>query len=194
MLNNKFISAIIVAAGSSSRMQMNVSKQLLKICDKTVLQHTVSAFVGSGIVDEIIVVCPGWDIENFKSLFAGDYEQKIPLKFTVGGNTRQDSVGNGIAQISEICDIVAIHDGARPLVEKKDIIGVVSDAIRFGASTLAVSVKDTIKICENSTVVSTPPREKLYIIQTPQVFSKSDYVKAYQKAIENGENFTDDCQ
>ena len=193
MLDNKFISAVVVAAGSSTRMNSNISKQLLKIGDKTVLQHTVSAFENSAVVDEIVIVCPENNISDFKLLFENAHIS-IPVKFTVGGDTRQKSVGNGVSIVSEQCDIIAVHDGARPLVKPDDIKNVISDAVRFGAATLAVPVKDTIKLVENDTVESTPPREKLFIIQTPQVFDKNTYIKAYEKAISDSKDFTDDCQ
>lgn len=193
MLNEKYVSAVIVAAGSSTRMNSNISKQLLKIGGKTVLQHTVSAFENSGAVDEIVIVCPESDIDSFKNLF--DIENiNIPIKFTTGGDTRQKSVGNGVSIVSEDCGIIAIHDGARPLVKPEDIRKVIADAAEFGAATLAVPVKDTIKLVENDTVESTPPRDKLFIIQTPQVFDKNTYVKAYKKAISDNNDFTDDCQ
>ncbi len=193
MLNNKYISAVIVAAGSSTRMKSSVSKQLLLIGGKAVLQHTVSAFEQSGIIDEVIIVCPKNDVENFKKLFSNS-DLSFPVKYTVGGSTRQQSVGNGIKAVNEKCSLIAIHDGARPLVMPEDIRRVINDAIIFGASTLAVPVKDTIKLVENDTVDSTPPRDKLYIIQTPQVFDKDTYIKAYDKAMSEGKDFTDDCQ
>lgn len=193
MLKNKFISVVIVAAGASTRMNSTISKQLMTYGGKTVLEHTVAAFKNSGIVDEIIIVCPAKDIESFKNLF-GNSTFDIPLKFTAGGSTRQQSVGCGINDLDERCDIIAVHDGARPLVRREDIRNVVDDAIRFGAATLAVPVKDTIKLVENKTVESTPPRDKLFIIQTPQVFDKNTYLKAYKKALEDGKEFTDDCQ
>ncbi len=193
MFENKFVSAVIVAAGLSTRMKSNISKQLLKIGDRTVLEHTVSAFGNSGIVDEAVIVCPEKDIESFRKLFS-DNPFGMPIKFTVGGSTRQQSVGNGIEEVDGKCDIIAIHDGARPLVESEDIRRVVSDAVKFGAATLAVPVKDTIKLVENETVESTPPREKLFVIQTPQVFERNTYLKAYRKAAGDGLDFTDDCQ
>ena len=192
MLNEKFVSAVVVAAGSSTRMKSAVSKQLLKIGDKTVLQHTVYAFECSGIVDEIVIVCPESDIDTFKTLF--DDTVTVPIKFTTGGSTRQKSVGNGVSMVNKRCDVIAIHDGARPLVKPTDIQKVIEDAVTFGAATLAVPVKDTVKLVENNTVESTPPRDKLFIIQTPQVFDKNIYNKAYQKAIADNNDFTDDCQ
>lgn len=193
MLKGKFISAVIVAAGSSARMNSAVSKQLMKIGGSAVLQHTVSAFCKSGVVDEIVIVCPEHDIGVFKELLAVR-KTEIPIVYTVGGSTRQQSVRNGVSAVNGSCDVVAIHDGARPLIKPDDIVKVVSDALDFGAAALAVPAKDTIKIVEDSTVVSTPPREKLFLMQTPQVFNKNSYIEAFEKAEREGLDLTDDCQ
>lgn len=191
MINNKFVSAVIVAAGSSSRMKSGISKQLLKINGIPVLKYTVSAFIESGAADEIIVVCPPNDMQSFQNLFEN---LPVNIKLTSGGSTRQQSVYNGVSITDGKCEIIAIHDGARPLIDSSDINRVVSDCIAFGASTLAVPVKDTIKTVENGTVVDTPPRDKLYSIQTPQVFSKAVYLEAFKKAKAENKDYTDDCQ
>ena len=193
MLKEKFISAVIVAAGSSTRMNSSVRKPLMKIGDRAVLQHTVSAFEESKIIDEIVIVCPEDDIPVFKELLS-EINLKRQLIFTAGGSTRQKSVRNGVAAVSGCCDVVAIHDGARPLIKPEHIFSVVSDALDFGAAVLAVPAKDTIKIVENAEVISTPPREKLFLIQTPQVFEKNKYIEAYEKAQKEGLDLTDDCQ
>lgn len=193
MFDNLFVSVIIVAAGSSSRMKSGISKQLMKIGSKTVLQHTVSAFLSADIVDEIVVVCPEKEIELFKGLFTKVKSTK-PLIFTVGGSTRQQSVFNGVRETSECADIIAIHDGARPLVRFNEIESVIKNCVKFGASTLAVPVKDTVKVVKNGTVTETPDRSTLFAIQTPQVFLKEMYLRAYDKAVSEGKDYTDDCQ
>ena len=193
MFENKFISAVIVAAGSSTRMKSKTSKQLLRIGSKTVLETTVGEFEEAGIFDEIIIVCPKDETEAFKSLFI-EKIMNTPLKFTHGGETRQRSVSRGVESTDDECSVIAIHDGARPLVKKENIISAVKDGITFGAATLAVPVKDTIKTAENGTVSGTPPREKLFIIQTPQVFDKKTYLSALRKAETENMDFTDDCQ
>lgn len=192
MYGKSFVSAVIVAAGSSTRMKSNISKQLIELCGVPVLVHTVTAFVNSDFVDEIIVVCPESEKEVFKerlSIF-----NPFPIKLVSGGATRQKSVFNGVSSTNESCDFVAIHDGARPLVTKECIGSVVRDGIEYSASTLAVQVKDTIKSVDGDVVVSTPERDKLRIIQTPQVFDKALYKKAYDKAALSDSDFTDDCQ
>lgn len=193
MFDNLFVSAVIVAAGSSSRMRSGISKQLMTIGGKTVLQHTVSAFFTAEIIDEIVVVCPENEIESFKGLFSEENSVKT-LVFTVGGSTRQQSVFNGVSAASKCADILAIHDGARPLVTPSCIKSVVEDCVKFSASTLAVPVKDTIKVVKNGTVAATPDRGSLFAIQTPQVFRREMYLRAYERAAAEGKDYTDDCQ
>lgn len=188
MFNRKFVSAVIVSAGSSSRMKSDISKQLMKLGGRTVIENTAGRFAECVFFDEIIVVCPKGNEELYQELLGES------IKITCGGATRQLSVYNGVCAASDKCDIVAIHDGARPLTDINDIENVVSDAIKFGAAVLAVPVKDTIKLAENGTVTDTPPRDKLYAVQTPQVFFREEYMAAYSKAKISGADYTDDCQ
>ncbi len=192
MYNNKFISAVLVAAGASTRMNKGISKQLLLLNGKKVLSYTISSFLNCDVIDEIIVVCPVNETEYFQSVFS--VESSIPLKFTEGGSSRQQSVFNGVSQTDVKSDIIAVHDGARPLITSKLIENAVSDCIEFSAVTLAVPVKDTIKTVSDSTVESTPDRSKLWTVQTPQVFEKNLYMSAYDSSVKSGLDFTDDCQ
>lgn len=193
MLNNKFISAVIVAAGKSTRMNKGISKQMIPLVGKPVLAHTISVFISCKIIDEIIIVCPADNIENFKTAFSVE-ALSIPIKFAEGGETRQQSVRNGVFATSETADFVVIHDGARPLITPKLIEKVSVDALKYSSATLAVPVKDTIKTVQNGLIVSTPDRDTLMAIQTPQVFEKSIYLSALQTAEECKLDFTDDCQ
>lgn len=193
MYREKFISAVIVAAGSSTRMKSTVSKQLMPLLGKPVLLHTLSAFLSCEIIDEIIVVCPIGDAEYFKSVL--DIENSnVPIKFTEGGKTRQESVFNGVSLTDDRTELVAVHDGARPLITPELIKSAVECSAEHSAATLAVPVKDTVKFVENDIIASTPERDKLRAIQTPQVFEKGLYLSAFNKAGENGLDFTDDCQ
>ena len=188
MYKGKYVSAVIVAAGNSSRMRSSVSKQLMTIGGKTVIENTADKFVRCEYIDEIVVVCPKGD-EDFYSELLGD-----GIIVTGGGAARQQSVYNGVTMTKNNCDIIVIHDGARPLVDILDIKKVIIDAEKYGASTLAVPVKDTIKIVENNKVIDTPNRESLYAVQTPQVFCKGDYLMAYERALNDNVEFTDDCR
>ena len=188
MFNGKFISAIIVSAGSSSRMKSSISKQLMLLGEKTVIENTVEKFKKCELFDEIIVVCPTGDETLYKELLGKD------VKIVGGGATRQQSVYNGVNISSDGCEIVVIHDGARTLIHITDIVKVIKDGVDYGASTLAVPVKDTVKIVRGGKVVDTPNRSELYAVQTPQVFYKRKYMQAYVNAQSMNLEFTDDCQ
>ena len=130
-------------------------------------------------------------------VYANDIVKAFELdkvkKIVSGGKRRQDSVLCGLKEISDKADIVAVHDGARPLVRTEDIKNVIDDALVFDAATLGVKAKDTMKmIDENNTVLSTLNREFLYSIQTPQVFRREVLLQGYENAMENELEFTDD--
>ena len=187
-------SAIIVAAGSSTRMGKPISKQLIKLNGTEVIVHTLKAFQQSSAIDEIIVVCREQDIEIIKSL-ADKYSITKATGFTAGGATRQESVKNGVALVSNTAEYIAIHDGARPLVLPQDIDNVVKNATVYKSSALGVFVKDTIKVVdENKFITATPDRNSLIAIYTPQVFKFDLYKQAMKKAKQEGKDYTDDCQ
>ena len=169
MYNEKFVSAVICAAGASTRMGTGTSKQLLRFGGMTVIERTVLAFDSDNVTDEIIVVCPENLREQFEALFERA-DLKKPLKFANGGAERQISVRNGAAACNDRAEIIAVHDGARPFVTPGLISATVADGCKYGCAAAAVPVKDTIKQAENGVVVNTPQRSTLYAVQTPQVF------------------------
>lgn len=187
-------SAIIVAAGSSTRMGKPISKQLIKLKGREVIVHTLKSFEASASIDEIILVCREQDIEIIKDLAKLNGITK-PLKLTKGGATRQESVKNGVMLVSDNAKYIAIHDGARPLISPADIDKVVNNATKYKSSALGVPVKDTIKVIdENGIITATPNRSNLIAIYTPQVFNLELYKNAMDKAKLDGKDYTDDCQ
>ncbi len=186
--------AIIVGAGQSTRMGMNISKQLIPLCGKETIVHTLTAFQNAETVTEIIVVCRMQDKEIIRSLALKYHISKLK-DLTVGGNTRQQSVINGLRLVSDDTDYIAIHDGARPLVSTEKINLVIRNASVYGSSALGVNVKDTIKVVDKENFIqSTPERSSLIAIHTPQVFEKTIYLQAVQKAVSENKDYTDDCQ
>lgn len=185
------VCAVVVAAGSSSRMGGSVPKQLMELCGKPVLFHTLSAFEKTPEVETVVVVCREEDMARIKEIT----ENFSKIKALVpGGKTRQASVAAGVKAAGE-CGFVAIHDGARPLITPEEIRQVVADAKIWGASTLAAPVTDTIKTAgEQELVEETLDRSILRAVQTPQVFRKDEYVRAMEAAKAAGKDFTDDCQ
>jgi len=178
------ISAVIVAAGSGTRMKAGKNKVFLELLGKTILEHTVSTFENLAMIDEIIVVTN--EIEEAKNIFS---EYRKIKAIVPGGATRGESVQNGLKEATG--DFVAIHDGARALVLPEDIENVLNAAMEYGGAALGVKCKDTLKLAdENGFITKTMDREFLYNIQTPQVFKLSEITDLYEKC---GEVFTDDC-
>lgn len=189
-----YVSAVIVAAGGSTRMNMGVCKQLIPINGIPVIAHTVLAFEQSKFVQEIIVVCREEDRQSIQSVLACFTVSKLS-GYVNGGAARQESVFNGIHAVSKQAQYYAIHDGARPLIMPEDIDRVIVDAFTQKASALGVPVKDTIKIIDQDGFIAfTPERSSLWAVQTPQVFEKSLYQNAMQRALEEQAEYTDDCQ
>lgn len=185
-------SAIIVCAGSSTRMG-GVNKILLPLGERLVVGVTMLAFEKCENVTEIVIVARESDIPAIKAEAESAGITKLK-ECTTGGDTRQASVINGIRCISKDTELVAIHDGARPLVKPEHIEKAIKDAYVFGGATLGVPVKDTIKVVEDDIITDTPPRKSLYITQTPQIFKKKLYYEGIDFALEHNLDFTDDCQ
>ncbi len=170
-------------------MKTKDSKLLLKINGKTVLERSVNAFLNISDVDEVIVVAREKDIPAFSDILTDER-----VSFVVGGDTRQQSVMNALDVIDD-CELIIIHDGARPLIKSEDIENTIRAAKENKAAAVGVFVKDTIKVVDkNGFVVSTPDRSTLFAVQTPQIFDFELYRKAAQNAREKGLDFTDDCQ
>lgn len=170
-------------------MKTKDSKLLLKINGKTVLERSVNAFLNISDVDEVIVVAREKDIPAFSDILTDER-----VSFVVGGDTRQQSVMNAVDVIDD-CELIIIHDGARPLIKSIDIENTIRAAKENKAAAVGVFVKDTVKVVDkNGFVVSTPDRSTLFAVQTPQIFDFELYKNAAQNAREKGLDFTDDCQ
>lgn len=184
------VSCIIVAAGSGTRMGGVMNKVFLPLGESTVIDHTINAFCEIDEIEDIVIVTRECDI-----LECMDHinNPKKNFKIVKGGATRQESVYMGLSYVKN-SDIVVIHDGARALIIPRLIEDVIKDAKSFGAATLGVSSKDTLKVIDDDGFIKeTLDREKVYNIQTPQVFKTEDIIKAHEKAIKDGFMGTDDC-
>lgn len=184
-------SAVIVAAGSGRRMGAAVPKQFLELCGKTVIERTAAVFGGCSAVDEIAIVTSPDSIEKCRRLLS---DIKKPVKYVLGGAERYDSVFQGLKAVDKSCGIVVIHDGARPFVSEEIILKSIEAAAEYGACAVGVPSKDTIKIAdENGFIADTPPRDRVYNIQTPQSFRREIIMESYEKAYESGIFSTDDA-
>lgn len=188
------VSAVLVCAGNSTRMGLQKSKQFIDLFEKPAVYYTLTAFQQSDIIKEVVIVCRECDKAEFENISAKYNFTKITA-IVNGGETRSESVKNGICATDENATHVAIHDGARCLITTEEIDKVVLMGITTGAATLGVPVKDTIKVInDDNTIKNTPERSTLRAVQTPQVFDKSTYLKFLDMAQSDAVDFTDDCK
>ena len=189
MLKLKKCGAVIVAAGSASRMG-GIDKVMAPLGGEPMIARTVRAFQECDAVSEIVIVTREDLILPINSLCREFPKVKAVI---AGGKTRQASVGNGLNALSKEMKLAAIHDGARPLITWQLIDRCVRAANTYGAAAPAIPVKDTIKTVEGGLVVNTPERAKLRAVQTPQVFDIDLLKGALLKAYQDGAEVTDDC-
>lgn len=163
-------SAIIVAAGKGTRMGANIDKLFLELAGRPVIAHTWQRFNDADCIDEIILVVRDGMQGAFSEL-AEQYGLKKPFRFALGGKERQDSVWNGLAQLSAHAKIVAIQDGARPVTDEPLILATIDAARDMGAAVAAQRVTDTIKESKDGETISRHlERKELWAVQTPQTF------------------------
>jgi 2-C-methyl-D-erythritol 4-phosphate cytidylyltransferase len=187
------VSAIIVAAGKGKRMGENINKQYIKLKDKEVLAITLEEFSKVDQVEEIIVVVSPDEVEFCKKNIIEKYNFSKVKKIVCGGKERQQSVYNGLLGCGAETDIVLIHDGARPFIDNEIICKSIEGAKINGACTVAVPVKDTIKVADSNKIITkTLKRDELYLIQTPQAFKYELILEAHKKALSETTLATDD--
>ena len=187
-----FVSAIIVAAGGSTRMGTTDSKQFIPLHGRPVIEYTLRAFQICPLIREMIVVSREQDVQRIFRLAEDNGFDKVRA-VVKGGSCRAESVKNGIQAANKDAQYLAIHDGARPLITVSDIKAVCEAAFESGAATLGTAVTDTIKIVDSADVIqTTPARNTLRAVQTPQVFEKEMYTFALDNAT-GLESVTDDC-
>lgn len=183
-------SAVIVAAGLSSRM--GTDKILTEVGGVPVLVRCVEAFQHAPSVAEVVVVTREELVPEVARL-CQEFQLDKVSKVIRGGENRTQSARLGTLEARQDMPLLAIHDGARPFVSVQVIEDAIAQAAQNGAAAPAVPVKDTIKVAENGIVTQTPDRASLYAVQTPQVFDASLIRAALQKALDDGEELTDDC-
>lgn len=184
---------VIVAAGTGSRMNMGINKQFIKLEGKEIIAYTIEKFYNNSNIEDIVVVVKEDESEFFKKEILDKYNFKN-VKIAYGGKERQDSVYNGLKLLDEKCDVVLIHDGARPFVSDKIIDKSIEEAKEHKAIVVGVPVKDTIKVIDDDkNIVDTPNRSVLWAVQTPQTFDYNILIDAYKDAFKNKFYGTDDA-
>ena len=185
----KYCSAVIVAAGTASRMG-GIDKVMAPLGGEPMILRTVRTFQQCDAIREIVVVTREDLLVPIMDLCHGF--DKLTAVIT-GGNDRAESVAKGLAALSSKTKLVAVQDGARPLVSWQVIDRTVRAANSYGAAAPAIPVKDTIKEVRGGVVVQTPDRSLLQAVQTPQVFDLPLLKGALTKAFREEAKITDDC-
>lgn len=191
---NSKISVLIPAAGQGKRMESSVKKPYFMLADKPILSHTIDRFEHNSVVDEIFVIVDKSDFMVCRENVLAPFRFRKVRELVSGGETRQVSVFNGLRALSDDVDFVVVHDGVRPFINDKIIFECLEATAEWGAAVSAVPVKETIKIANDKLFIDhTPKRDRLWRVQTPQVFRKSLLVEAHKKAVQDGINATDDA-
>ena len=185
----KYCAAVIVAAGSASRMG-GIDKVMAPLGGEPMIVRTLRTFQSCDAIREIVIVTREDLLVPIMDLCHGFDKVRAVI---VGGNSRDESVRKGLAALSAKTKLVAVQDGARPLVTWQVIDRAVRAANSYGAAAPAVAVKDTIKVVRGGIVAATPDRSALRAVQTPQVFDIDLLTGALARAKQDGAAITDDC-
>jgi 2-C-methyl-D-erythritol 4-phosphate cytidylyltransferase/2-C-methyl-D-erythritol 2,4-cyclodiphosphate synthase len=184
-------SVIIPAAGSGTRMKRDIPKILIEIGGKSVLEHTIRGFFGMNINEMIIPVSE--TVHKTVEKLCEDINTPFPIRVIKGGDQRQDSIWNALQVLDDDCDIVAVHDAARPFFDP----GLIPQALKFlnkhDGVIMAIPATYTMKEVKGSVVTGTLSRETLWQVNTPQIFHKEVLIKAYDKAYQDNFYGTDDA-
>ena len=188
-----FCSAIIVAAGRGTRCDCGgVTKQMTDLMGLPVVARTIMQFEQTKSIDEIIVVARKDEIPRYEEMISDLGWTKI-ASVTAGGETRQKSVFNGLREVSEKADFIAVHDGCRCLVTPEMIEKVFGEAKIHGCAAAACRAKDTIKLEKNGMISETIDRSHVWQAQTPQIFKAEILRAGAYIARDDGVEVTDDC-
>ncbi|HEX8567187.1 MAG TPA: 2-C-methyl-D-erythritol 4-phosphate cytidylyltransferase [Pyrinomonadaceae bacterium] len=183
--------AIIVAAGSGKRFGSERPKQFFELAGTPVIVHALLAFENCASIDEIVLVLAENEINNFRQTRTRGNFSKLKT-VVAGGNTRAASVWNGLNAISPNTEIVAVHDGARPLVTPEEISRTIEKASEKGAAILVAPITDTIKEINGDKIISTIERTRLRRALTPQCFRVEILRRAFEEFTDLNESATDE--
>ncbi len=191
----KRCTAIILAAGSGSRMKSTTAKQFMLLGGKPLLWYSLQAVEQSEIIDDCILVTGESDIPYVQREIIEKYGFRKVESVVAGGSERWESVGKGLAALQDKArefpnrdGYIFIHDGARPFLTEEIIRSTFDTVQKYHACVAAVPSKDTIKLAdENEFAISTPDRRRVWVVQTPQVFDTELIVKAYTSLWEKAE-------
>lgn len=192
MVNN--LRVVVAAAGKGSRMRSEVAKQFMLLDGKPVLSYSLDFFEKMDVVNEMVVVCGREEIDFCQCEVIGRFKYSKVSAVVPGGEERQDSVRAGLDMLGTDTDLVAVHDGARPLLSAGVFLRLMEAAQEWGAAIPGVTSQNTVKVVDRDGFVSdTLDRNSVYAIQTPQIFKYKELLTAYREAQQEGFLGTDDA-
>jgi 2-C-methyl-D-erythritol 4-phosphate cytidylyltransferase len=183
------VGVVLLAGGKGKRMKCSMPKQFLPILGKPAFLRSLDIFRALSDVSSIVIVLDESYREDYRYLLNEDAR----IKWADPGVERQDSVFNGLSVLPDSCSLVAVHDAARPLVTKREVLNCLHDGMRYGAAVLGVPMKATVKeSADGEFVLRTVPRSRLWEIHTPQVAQKSLFLRGFEKVKDEQLEVTDD--
>jgi len=187
--------ALIVAGGKSLRFGGEVPKQFRTVCGRPMLAWTIDSFEKAASIDEIVIVAAEEYLQYTTERVIDPYGFSKVRKVVSGGRVRRESVLNGLNALPTTTELVAIHDGARPLISPEDIDNVVAVAAKEKAAIIAAKATDTIKRVRDTFIINTLDRDVLYLAQTPQVVAYDLILRVHKEFDQQGggDNITDDA-
>lgn len=191
-MNNMNVDAVILGAGSGSRMGAGQNKIFLPLMGVPLIIRSIAPF--TAICGRIVIACAPGEEELMRETLRRFGLEHLIYRVVPGGNTRQESVYHALNEVPSDSDFVLIHDGARALVTEEILFSALESAKKYGSGIASVPVIDTIKMAgPGGEILNTPARDSLFAVQTPQAFRTDLIRKAYQFARENGICGTDDA-
>ena len=181
---------IVAAGGSGTRMKSDIPKQFMLLANKPIILHTIQRFINAIPSINIIVVLPEQYADQWHQIIR-QYHFQHKHHIAIGGNTRSESISNGLKLIANKKELVAIHDAARPLVSTKTILNAINTASIKGNAIPVVPITESVRKITNDHNCSID-RSELFLVQTPQCFRIEDITKAYEQIIPS-HSFTDDA-
>jgi 2-C-methyl-D-erythritol 4-phosphate cytidylyltransferase len=193
------VTAIIPAAGLGTRMGGELPKQFLELEGVPLLIFTLRRLAAAPLITDFIIATRAEDVISLPARLAQENLGR-PVRVVRGGDSRQDSVGNALAEVPRNADLILVHDAVRPLVTREQIERVIAEALSCDAAIVGVPAMDTVKEVKRASlpgdvalITATIPRERIVLAQTPQVFRASLLLEAYAKARQDGVSASDEA-
>lgn len=193
------VTAILPAAGLGTRMGAETPKQFLSLDGVPVLVFTLRRLAACPAIRDFVIATRAEEVDSLGTSLASENLGR-PVQVVRGGDTRQDSVANALAQVPSDADLILVHDAVRPLVTLKQIEHVIAEAAACGAAILGIPAMDTVKEVKRASlptdvalITATIPRERVVLAQTPQVFRSALLLEAFARARQDGVSASDEA-